>query len=115
MNQYIEVMKRTTELADTCLEGLEYVKKKLNEGHSESTMLLFHYVPGKGSARVNPGTAEFGPCGQRDSALQRGAEAVHIPYICNFTTGIILIISKGIILKQKGFMNRRLVYLFIRD
>jgi|GEM_PF-6453049 len=77
MNQYIEVMKRTTELADTCLEGLEYVKKKLNEGHSESTMLLFHYVPGKGSARVNPGTAEFGPCGQRDSALQRGAEAVH--------------------------------------
>ncbi|MBO8138812.1 MAG: hypothetical protein H0Z40_11955 [Desulfotomaculum sp.] len=42
MNQYIEVMKRATELAETCLEGLEHVKKKLNEGHFESTMLLFH-------------------------------------------------------------------------
>ena len=42
MNKYIDVMKRTTELAETCLKGLEHVKSKLNEGEFDSTMMMFH-------------------------------------------------------------------------
>ncbi len=42
MNKYIDVMKRTTELGETCLEGLEHIKSRLNQGEFDSTMMMFH-------------------------------------------------------------------------
>ncbi len=42
MDRYIDIMKRTTELAETCLESLEHIKARLNEGEFESTMMMFH-------------------------------------------------------------------------
>jgi len=42
MNKYIGIMKRTTELADTCLKGLEHIRSKLNQGEFNSTLMMFH-------------------------------------------------------------------------
>jgi len=35
-------MRQAKDLSDTCLEGLEHVKSKLNQGEFESTMMMFH-------------------------------------------------------------------------
>lgn len=37
-------MKRTVELSDTCLEGLEHIKGSLNEGRFEDTIQLMNDV-----------------------------------------------------------------------
>ncbi|MCF8009864.1 MAG: hypothetical protein K9L17_03520 [Clostridiales bacterium] len=42
MNNHIDIMKKITELAETCLEGLEYIKSKLKQGEFDSTMMMFH-------------------------------------------------------------------------
>jgi len=42
VEKYLEVLKRTTELSDTCLEGLEHIKGKLNDGHFEETIQLMN-------------------------------------------------------------------------
>ncbi|MBP1931459.1 hypothetical protein [Ammoniphilus resinae] len=44
MEKYIDVMKRTIELSVTCLEGLEHIKVKLNEGRFEETIQLMNDV-----------------------------------------------------------------------
>ncbi|MBM7856049.1 hypothetical protein JOC37_002474 [Desulfohalotomaculum tongense] len=42
--RYHEIMKRTIELAETCLEGLEHIKLKLKEGNIETTVTLLRDV-----------------------------------------------------------------------
>ncbi|WP_066637314.1 hypothetical protein [Desulfolucanica intricata] len=42
MEKYIDVILQTIELSETCLEGLEHVKAKLNEGQFENTTVLLH-------------------------------------------------------------------------
>ena len=38
----LDIMKRTIELSETCLEGLEHIKEKLNEGQFEETIPLMN-------------------------------------------------------------------------
>jgi hypothetical protein len=40
MENYMEVMKRTVELSDSCLGALEHIKVRLNEGAFEDTVRL---------------------------------------------------------------------------
>jgi RNA binding exosome subunit len=41
MEKQIDSLKRTIELTETCLEGIEHIKKRLNEGHFENAINLF--------------------------------------------------------------------------
>lgn len=40
MEKYLDGMRRTIDLSDTCLEGLEHIRKQLNEGYIEDTIPL---------------------------------------------------------------------------
>jgi hypothetical protein len=40
MEKYIEQMRRLVDLAETGLEGLEHIQKKLSEGLDQSTIML---------------------------------------------------------------------------
>jgi hypothetical protein len=40
MEKYLDVMKRTVELSDSCLGVLEHIKVRLNEGAFEDTVQL---------------------------------------------------------------------------
>jgi hypothetical protein len=40
MEKYVNVMKRTLELSESCQEALEHIKARLNEGNFEETMRL---------------------------------------------------------------------------
>jgi len=42
MEKYLDIIKRTIQLSETCLEGLEYTKEKLNEGQFEQTIPLMN-------------------------------------------------------------------------
>jgi len=42
MEKYIDIMKRTLELTDTCLEALEHIKQTLNEGQLDETFSLMN-------------------------------------------------------------------------
>ncbi len=44
MEKYLDIMKRTIELSETCLEGLEHIKGELNEGRFEETIQLMNDV-----------------------------------------------------------------------
>ncbi|MBU9711756.1 hypothetical protein [Evansella tamaricis] len=44
MDKYIEVMKRTKELTDTMLEGLEHINELFKDGKYEETIQLFESV-----------------------------------------------------------------------
>lgn len=44
MEEYVEVMRRTLELADTCTEGLNYISSRLEEGLMEETLYLLDDV-----------------------------------------------------------------------
>src|SRR5690606_25210259 len=39
--KYVDTMKQTVGLAETCLEGIEHIKSRFNEGHFEDTIRLF--------------------------------------------------------------------------
>ncbi|OBZ10275.1 MULTISPECIES: hypothetical protein [Bacillales] len=41
MDKHLDTLNRTIELAETCLEGIEHMKKRLNEGYIEDTITLF--------------------------------------------------------------------------
>ncbi|WP_168123424.1 hypothetical protein [Paenibacillus sp. HB172176] len=41
MNKYQESMEQTLTLSDTCLEGIDHIKRRLSEGTLESTVPLF--------------------------------------------------------------------------
>lgn len=40
MEKYMDVMKRTVELSESCLEALEYIRVRMNEGVFEETVRL---------------------------------------------------------------------------
>lgn len=40
MEQYLDGMRRTIELSNTCMEGLEHIKGRLNDGFIEDTIPL---------------------------------------------------------------------------
>ncbi len=40
MEKFIDGMRRTIDLSDTCLEGLEHIRKRLNDGCIEGTIPL---------------------------------------------------------------------------
>ena len=42
MEKYLDIMKRTIELTETCYEGLEHIKEKLNEGQFVETIPLMN-------------------------------------------------------------------------
>lgn len=44
MEKYIEVMKKSQELAETVLEGLQHIQKLIGEGKHEQSILLFEDV-----------------------------------------------------------------------
>ncbi|OLO38106.1 hypothetical protein BTR23_11970 [Alkalihalophilus pseudofirmus] len=44
MEKYIDVMKKSLELSETILEGLEHVQKLLSEGNYEQSILLMEEV-----------------------------------------------------------------------
>jgi hypothetical protein len=44
MEKYLDVVKRTIELSDTCLDGLEHIKGRLNEGRFEETFQMMSDV-----------------------------------------------------------------------
>src|SRR5690349_7118852 len=41
MEKYIEVMKKSLELSETILEGLQYIQKLLSEGKTEQSVFMF--------------------------------------------------------------------------
>ncbi|MBU9722283.1 MULTISPECIES: hypothetical protein [Bacillaceae] len=44
MEKYVEVMKKSQELVDTMVEGLEHIQRLLSEGHEAQTVYLFENV-----------------------------------------------------------------------
>ena len=42
--QYNEIMRLSTDLAERCREGLKQIKAKLNEGGLEDTMAYFNHI-----------------------------------------------------------------------
>ncbi|GLB60187.1 hypothetical protein [Cytobacillus sp. NCCP-133] len=44
MEKYIEVMKKSQELAETVLEGLQHIQKLIGEGKHEQSILMFEDV-----------------------------------------------------------------------
>ncbi|WP_019635622.1 hypothetical protein [Paenibacillus fonticola] len=44
MEAYVEVMRRTVELSETCIEGLQYVSIRLDEGMMEETLYLLEDI-----------------------------------------------------------------------
>ncbi|WP_078429896.1 hypothetical protein [Alkalihalobacterium alkalinitrilicum] len=44
MEKYIDVMKKSLELSETILEGLEHIQKLLSEGNYEQSILLMEDV-----------------------------------------------------------------------
>jgi len=42
MEKYLEIIRRTIELSETCLEGLEHIKGKLKEGQFTETIPLMN-------------------------------------------------------------------------
>lgn len=42
MKKYLDVIRRTLELADTCLQGLEHAKTCINEGRFEDGIIMLH-------------------------------------------------------------------------
>lgn len=42
--QNVEIMKAALELAQSCLDGLDKIKAKLNEGQLEDTMAYFNHI-----------------------------------------------------------------------
>lgn len=44
MEEYVEVMRRSAELAETCLEGLYHIRARILEGVFEETMNLFEDI-----------------------------------------------------------------------
>lgn len=44
MDKYIEVIKKSIQLSDTILEGLEHITKLLNDGKHEQSVFLFEDV-----------------------------------------------------------------------
>lgn len=42
MEKHLNVMKKTVELAESCVETLEYIKSKLNQGSFEETVPLMN-------------------------------------------------------------------------
>lgn len=40
MEKYVDVMNRTLQLSETCLEALEYIQSKLNDGLMDETIPL---------------------------------------------------------------------------
>ncbi|HEY2492064.1 MAG TPA: hypothetical protein VGI33_03930 [Paenibacillus sp.] len=44
MEEYAEVMRRTLDLAETCIEGLRFISNRLDEGLMEETVYLLEDV-----------------------------------------------------------------------
>ncbi|OAB42939.1 hypothetical protein [Paenibacillus glacialis] len=44
MEEYLEVMRRTVELAETCMDGLHHIHIRLNEGLMEDTLYLLEDI-----------------------------------------------------------------------
>lgn len=44
MEEYVEVMRRSVELAETCMEGLYHIRARIQEGMFEETMYLFEDI-----------------------------------------------------------------------
>ncbi len=44
MEKYVEVIRRSVELVDTCIEGLQHIRAGLREGVFEETMYLFEDI-----------------------------------------------------------------------
>ena len=44
MEHSIEVMRKTLELMDTCIEGVEYIARKLHEGKMEACLYLLEDI-----------------------------------------------------------------------
>ncbi len=44
MEKYLDIIRRTRELADTCLLGLEHAKTCINEGCFEDGIIMLHDV-----------------------------------------------------------------------
>lgn len=42
MDKHIDIMRRIIELLETCLEGLEHAKSKMNEGDFENGIIMLH-------------------------------------------------------------------------
>jgi hypothetical protein len=42
VEKYLDIIRRTLELADTCLQGLEHAKACLNEGRFEDGIIMLH-------------------------------------------------------------------------
>jgi hypothetical protein len=42
VKKYIDIIRKTLDLADTCLEGLEHVKACINKGRFEDGLIMLH-------------------------------------------------------------------------
>jgi len=42
VDKHIDIMRRIIELLETCLEGLEHAKSKMNEGDFENGIIMLH-------------------------------------------------------------------------
>ncbi len=42
MEKYTDVIRRTLDLADTCLQGLEHAKNRMREGRFEDGIIMLH-------------------------------------------------------------------------